>query len=110
MNELLSIAVDRLAEHYHVSGDYLRKALLIRGVAELSAVTDRTKPATPEDLEWTLAAMNRQLDEVIDKFRKQATEIDDAVQHANIALAVIDRVTAALAADMKNTATDPRPL
>jgi hypothetical protein len=110
MNELLSIALDRLAEHYHVSGDYLRKALLIRGVSELSAVTDRTKPATPDDLERTLAAMNRQLDEILGRFRKQASVIDDAVQHANVALAVIDRVTVALATGTKNTVADTRPL
>lgn len=110
MNELLSIALERLAEHYQVSSDRLRRTLLIRGVAELSAATDRSKPATPEDLERTLAAMNTQLGTVINKFRKQAIEIDDAVQHANIALAVIDRVTVALAADTKKTATDSQPL
>lgn len=110
MNELLAIAVDRLAEHYHVNSDYLRKALLIRGVAELSAVIDRSKPATPEDLERTLAAMNRQLDEVLDRFRKHASEIEEAVQHANVALAVVDRVTAGLAAGGDMTATDIHPL
>ncbi len=103
MNELLAITIDRLAEHYHVSGDDLRKVLLIRGVSELSAVTDRSKPATPEDIERILAAMNRQLNEVLDRFRKQAGDIDEAVQHANAVLSVVDRLTAALAADTKNT-------
>ena len=110
MNELLSIAVDRLAEHYQVSSDYLRKALLIRGVTELSAITDRNQPAASDDLERTLASTNQRLDEVLDKFRKQATEIDDAIQQAGVALAVIDRVAAALAADMKNAATNTQPL
>ena len=110
MNELLAIAVNGLAEHYHVSDDYLRKALLVRAIAELSAVTNRNKPATPEDLEQALAAMNTQLDEILDKFRKQATEIDDAVQHANIALAVIDRVAAVMAAGGDKSATNIRSL
>ncbi len=110
MNELLAIALERLAEHYQVSGDRLRRTLLIRGVAELSAATDRSKPATPEDLERTLAAMNTQLGEIVHKLRKQAAEIDDALQHANIALAVIDRVTVGLAADTKKPPTDTQPL
>ncbi len=106
MNELLAIAIDRLAEHYHVTSDHLRRALLIRAVSELSAVTDRSMPATPEDLERTLAAMNRQLDEVLDRFRKQASDIEEAVQHADAALSVVERVTGALAADMQKTATN----
>ena len=110
MNELLAIAVDRLAEYYHVSGDYLRKALLIRGVSELSAVTNRNKPATPEDLERTLAGMNGQLDEVLNRFRKQASEIEEAVQHANTVLVVVDQVTTALAASGDKTVTAARPL
>lgn len=110
MNELLAIAADRLAEHYHVSGDHLRRSLLIRGVAELSAVTDRSRPATPEDLDRVLAAMNSQLHEVLEQFRKQAMAIDDAVQHANIALTVVDRTTAAIAAGVSRTATDPQQL
>lgn len=105
MNELLTIAIDRLAEHYQVNSDHLRRSLLIRAVSELSAVTDRNKPATPEDLERTLAAMNRQLDEVLDRFRKQASDIDEAVQHANAVLSVVDRVAGALAADTQNTPT-----
>lgn len=103
MNELLTITIDRLAEHYQVNGDYLRRILLIRAVSELSAVTDRSKPATPEDLERTLAAMNTQLNDVLDRFRKQAGDIDEAVQHANAALSVVDRLTAALADDTKKT-------
>ena len=106
MNELLAITIDRLAEHYHVRGDHLRKALLIRGVSELSAVTDRSKPATPEDLELTLAGMNRQLEEVLARFRKQASDIEEAVQNANAMLSVVERVTGALAADTQNTATN----
>ena len=109
MNELLAIAVDRLAEHYHVGGDYLRKALLIRGVAELSGVTDRSKPATPEDLERTLAAMNSQLHEILARFRKHSIEIDDAVQHANTVLAVVDRVSTTLAGDLAKAATATQP-
>lgn len=109
MNELLAIAVDRLAEHYHVSGDYLRKALLIRGVAELSGVTDRSKPATPEDLERTLAAMNSQLHEILARFRKHSIEIDDAVQHTNTVLAVVDRVSTTLAGDLAKAATATHP-
>lgn len=108
MNELLSIAIDRLAEHYHVSGDYLRKALLIRGVSELSVVTDRGKPATPDDLERTLATINSQIDEVLDRLRKQASEIDEIVQHASVALAVVDRMTATLASDIKKTTAEAR--
>lgn len=103
MNELLALAIDRLAEHYHVSGDDLRKVLIIRGVSELSAVTDRSKPATPDDLERTLAAMNKQLSEVLDRFRKQASDMEEAVQHANVVLSVVDRITGALAADTKKT-------
>jgi len=106
VNELLAIAIDKLAEHYQVNGDYLRNALLIRGVAELSAVTDRSKPATPEDLEQTLTTMNKQLDEILGRFRKQAIEIDEAVQHANITLAVVDHVNARLRGEMARTATD----
>ncbi len=105
MNELLAITIDRLAEHYHVTSDDLRRALLIRGVSGLSVVTDRSKPATPEDLERTLAAMDRQRNEVLDRFRKQASDIEEAVQHANAVLSVVDRLAAALAADMQKTAT-----
>lgn len=108
MNELLTITIDRLAEHYHVNGDYLRRALLIRAVSELSAVTDRSKPATPEDLERTLAAMNMQMNEVLDRFRKQAGDTDEVVQHANAALSVVDRLTAALAADTNRTPANVR--
>jgi len=110
MNVLLSIAVDRLAEHYHVSSDHLRKALLIRGVTELSAVTDRSKPATPEDLDRVFTIMNGQLHEMLERFRKQAIEIDDAVQQAKVALAVIDRVAAVMAAGVDKSATNIRPL
>ena len=110
MNELLAIAIDKLAEHYQVNGDYLRNALLIRGVAELSAVTDRSKPATPEDLEQTLTTMNRPLDDILGRFRKQAIEIDEAVQHANITLAVVDQVNARLRGEMARTATDTHQL
>jgi len=106
VNELLAIAIDKLAEHYQVNGDCLRNALLIRGVAELSAVTDRSKPTTPEDLEQTLTTMNKQLDEILGRFRKQAIEIDEAVQHANITLAVVDQVNARLRGEMARTATD----
>lgn len=109
MNDLLAITIDRLAEHYHVSGDYLRKALLIRGVAELSAVTDRGKPAIPEDLEQALTTMNRQLDEILGRFRKQAIEVDEAVQHANIVLAIVDRVSVTLGGDLVQTATATHP-
>ena len=56
MNELLAITDDKLAEHYHVTGDYLRRVLLLRGVAELRAVTGRFKPATPEELAQTLTS------------------------------------------------------
>jgi hypothetical protein len=110
MNDLLAITIDRLAEHYHVSGDYLRKALLIRGVAELSAVTDRSKLATPEDLEQMLAGMNSQLHEILGRFRKQAIEIDEAVQHANLTLAVVDQVNVSLRSGMAKTATDTHQL
>lgn len=103
MNELLAITIDRLAEHYHVTSDDLRRALLIRGVSGLSVVTDRSKPATPEDLERTLAAMNRELDEVLDRIRKQANEIEEAVQHANTVLSVVDQLTVALAVETKKT-------
>lgn len=110
MNELLSITIDRLAEHYHVNSDHLRKVLLIRGVSELSAVTDRSKPATPEDLESTLAVMNRQLGQVLDSVRKQAGDVEEAVQHANAVLAVVDQVTGALAAGMEKTSVNAHSL
>lgn len=107
VNQLLAITVDKLAEHYHVSGDYLRRALLLRGVAELSAVTDRSKPATPEELEQTLTAMNRPLYEILERFRKHAVEIDDTIQHANITLTVVDQINAALRGGMAEAPTDP---
>ena len=48
MDALLTLAIGKLADHYQVSEDYLRRALLLRAVAELNAVTDRSKPGTPE--------------------------------------------------------------
>ena len=96
MDDLLTLAIGKLADHYQVSEDYLRRALLLRAVAELNAVTDRSKPATPEQLEVILTNMNRQLNEVLEGFRRQIAEADNAVQNAHIAITLVERVTALL--------------
>lgn len=91
MNELLSLALDRLAEHYHVTNDSLRRALLLRGVAELNAVTDRGKPATAADLDRALASLNLKLSEVTDRLRLQATQVDELIQQAQSAIVIVER-------------------
>ena len=96
MDDLLTLAIGKLADHYQVSEDYLRRALLLRAVAELNAVTDRSKPGTPEQLEVILTNLNRQLNEVLEGFRRQIVEADNAVQSAHIAIAVVERVAVVL--------------
>jgi len=98
MDELLTLAIGKLADHYQVSEDYLKRALLLRAVAELNATTDRTKPASPAELEAVLTNLNRRLDDVLEGFRRQLVEAENAVQNANIAIAVAERVTAVLRA------------
>ena len=102
MDDLLTLAIGKLADHYQVSEDYLRRALLLRAVAELNAVTDRRKPATPEQLEVILTNMNRQLNEVLEGFRRQIVEADNAVQSAHIAIAVVERVAGVLRGQTAN--------
>src|ERR1035441_5327522 len=82
MDDLLTLAIGKLADHYQVSEDYLKRALLLRAVAELNAITARSKPATPEQLEVILTNMNRQLNEVLESFRRQIVEADNAVQRS----------------------------
>ena len=100
MDALLTLAIGKLADHYQVSEDYLRRALLLRAVAELNAVTDRSKPGTPEQLEVILTNLNRQLNEVLEGFRRQIVEADNAVQSAHIAIAVVERVAGVLRGQM----------
>ena len=104
MDDLLTLAIGKLADHYQVSEDYLRRALLLRAVAELNAVTDRSKPA--EQLEVILTNLNRQLNEVLEGFRRQIVEADNAAQSAHIAIAVVERVTGVLRGQ---TASPPLP-
>ena len=96
MDELLTLAIGKLADHYQVSEDYLKRALLLRAVAELNATTDRTKPASPAELEAVLTNLNKRLDDVLEGFRRQLVEAENAVQNANIAIAITERVTAVL--------------
>ena len=100
MDDLLTLAIGKLADHYQVSEDYLRRALLLRAVAELNAVTDRSKPATPEQLEVILTNLNRQLNEVLEGFRRQIVEADNAIQSAHIAITVVERVAGVLRGQM----------
>ena len=100
MDDLLTLAIGKLADHYQVSEDYLRRALLLRAVAELNAVTDHSKPATPEQLEVILTKLNRQLNEVLEGFRRQIVEADNAVQSAHIAITVVERVAGVLRGQM----------
>jgi len=100
MDDLLTLAIGKLADHYQVSEDYLRRALLLRAVAELNAVTDRSKLATPEQLEVILTNLNRQLNEVLEGFRRQIVEADNAAQSAHIAIAVVERVAGVLRGQM----------
>ena len=100
MDDLLTLAIGKLADHYQVSEDYLRRALLLRAVAELNAITDRSKPAKPEQLEVILTNLNRQLNEVLEGFRRQIVEADNAVQSAHIAIAVVERVAGVLRGQM----------
>jgi len=104
MDELLTLAIGKLADHYHVSEDYLKRALLVRAVAELNALTDRTKPATPEELEVVLASQNKRLDEVLEGFRMQLGQADNAVQSASMAVAIVERITAILRAPVEAAA------
>jgi hypothetical protein len=98
MDELLTLAIGKLADHYQVSEDYLKRALLLRAVAELIAITDRSQPGRPEQLEANLMTLNRRLDEVLEGFRRQLVEADNAVQSASIAMRLVERVTAMLGA------------
>ena len=100
MDELLTLAIGKLAEHYQVSEDYLKRAMLLRAVAELNAITDRSKPATPEQLEAIFTNMNRQLNEVVEGFRRQIVEADNAVQNPNVAIMLVERVTGLLRVQM----------
>ena len=101
MDELLTLAIGKLADHYHVSEDYLKRALLIRAVAELNALTDRTKPATPEELEAVLTSQNKRLDEILEGFRTQLVQADNAVQSASVAVAIVERMAAILRASVE---------
>ena len=101
MDELLTLAIGKLADHYQVSEDYLKRALLLRAVAELNATTDRTKPASPAELEAVLTNLNKRLDDVLEGFRRQLVEAENAVQNANIAIAIAERVTAVLRAQVQ---------
>jgi len=96
MDELLTLAIGKLADHYQVSEDYLKRALLLRAVAELNATTDRTKPAGPAELEVVLTNLNKRLDDVLEGFRRQLVEAENAVQNANCVIAITERVTAVL--------------
>ena len=107
MDDLLTLAIGKLADHYQVSEDYLRRALLLRAVAELNAVTDRSKPATPEQLEVILTNLNRQLNEVLEGFRRQIAEADNAVQNAHIAITLVERVTELLSGQKADLPPNP---
>lgn len=107
MNELLALNLERLAEHYQVHSDYLRRVLLLRGVAELSAVTNFSKPASAEELETVFTGMGRQCQDMLERFRKQSHAIDEAVQQAQLVLVVAERLNAALVADLTRTALPP---
>src|ERR1017187_2994046 len=76
MDDLLTLAIGKLADHYQVSEDYLRRALLLRAVAELNAITDRSKPAKPEQLEVILTNLNRQLNEVLESLDRKSTRLN----------------------------------
>ena len=101
MDELLTLAIGKLADHYHVSEDYLKGALLIRAVAELNALTDRTKPATPEEFEAVLTSQNKRLDEILEGFRTQLVQADNALQSASVAVAIVERMAAILRASVE---------
>lgn len=101
MDELLTLAIGKLADHYHVSEDYLKRVLLIRAVAELDALTDRTTPATPEELEAVLTSQNKRLDEVLEGFRTQLVQADNLVQSASLAVAMVERMAAILRAQVE---------
>ena len=103
MDELLTLAIGKLADHYQVSEDYLKRALLLRAVAELNATTDRSKPASPAELEVVLTNLNKRLDDVLEGFRRQIVEAENAVQNANIAIAIAERVTAVLHTQVEAT-------
>lgn len=104
MDGLLTLAIGKLADHYHVSEDYLKRVLLIRAVAELNALTDRTKPATPEELEAVLTSQNKRLDEVLERFRTQLVQADNLVQSASLAVAMAERMAAILRAQVETPA------
>lgn len=103
MDELLTLAIGKLADHYQVSEDYLKRALLLRAVAELNATTDRSKPASPAELGVLLTNLNKRLDDVLEGFRRQLVEAENAVQNANIAIAIAERVTAVLQTQVEAT-------
>ena len=107
MDDLLTLAIGKLADHYQVSEGYLKRALLLRAVAELNAITDLSKPATPEQLEVILTNKNRQLNEVLEGFRRQIAEADNAVQNAHIAITLVERVTALLRGQMADLPPNP---
>ena len=101
MDELLTLAIGKLADHFHVSEDYLKRVLLIRAVAELNALTDRTTPATPEELEAVLTSQNKRLDEVLEGFRTQLVQADNAVESASLAVVMVERMAAILRAQVE---------
>ena len=101
MDELLTLAIGKPADHYHVSEDYLKRVLLIRAVAELDALTDRTTPATPEELEAVLTSQNKRLDQVLEGFRTQLVQADNLVQSASLAVAMAERMAAILRAQVE---------
>lgn len=107
MNELLALALDRLAEHYHVSSDSLRRALLLRGVTELNAITDRKQPATAADLDRALANLNLKLLELTDRLRHQTAQADDLIQQAQAAIAILERTALRLESESSVVTLSP---
>ena len=96
MDDLLRLALGKLADHYQVSEDDLRRMLLLRGVAELNAVTDMAKHATADDLQGALTNLNQRLEAVVEGLRQQVVQVDNAVQNAGMAIAMIERMTTIL--------------
>lgn len=110
MNEFVNLTIAKLADHYRVTEDYLRRVLLVRIVAELNAVTDLAGPSTPEELEHILSNMSQRLRDVVEVFHRRAVEVDNTIQHANTTLAVLDQMIATLGAEtVKGTIASNQP-
>jgi hypothetical protein len=107
VDELVNLTIGKLADHYRVTEDYLRRALLVRSVAELNAVTDLARPSAPEELEQILSNMSQQIRDIVDGFRRRTVEVDDAIQHANTTLAVLDQIVATLGAEAAKRTIPP---